>query len=83
MQIIAFIEDRRVVCAILEHLRLWDEPRPPPVRTAAVREPLELEYLPCVERSSEGGAAVCRVAVQVAALPARGGSARTDDLAEP
>jgi hypothetical protein len=28
MQIVAFIEDKRVVRAILEHLSLWDETRP-------------------------------------------------------
>jgi len=55
MRIMAFIEDRRVVRAILEHLSLWDEPRPPPAPPAAPRAPLELEYLPWVERSVPGG----------------------------
>jgi hypothetical protein len=49
MRIIAFIEDRRVVRAILEHLRLWDEPRPPPALSVAPGAPVELEYLPWVE----------------------------------
>lgn len=34
MRIVAFIEDRRVVRAILEHLSLRDEPRPRPRRRA-------------------------------------------------
>jgi hypothetical protein len=49
MRIIAFIEEQRVVRAILEHLSLWDEPRPPPALPAAARAPVELEYLPWVE----------------------------------
>ncbi|MHB8896858.1 MAG: transposase [Candidatus Geothermincolia bacterium] len=49
MRIIAFIEDQRVVRAILEHLSLWVEPRPTPALPAAPRAPLELEYLPWVE----------------------------------
>ena len=50
MRIIAFIEDQRVVQAILVHLLLWDEARPPPVTPgAASREPVELEYLPWVD----------------------------------
>jgi hypothetical protein len=49
------------VRAILEHLLLWDEPRPPPALPAAERAPVEVEYLPWVERVSlGGGAAVCR-----------------------
>ena len=75
MRIMAFIEDRRVVRAILEHLSLWDEPRPPPAPPAAPRAPLELEYLPWVERSVPGGgAAVCRIAWHISALPALGES---------
>ena len=84
MRIMAFIEDRRVVRAILEHLSLWDEPRPPPAPPAATRAPLELEYLPWVERSVPGGgAAVCRIAGHLSALPAPGGSSRVYDPAEP
>ena len=50
MRIVAFIEDPRVVRAILVHLSLWDEARPPPVtQGAAPRETAELEYLPWVE----------------------------------
>lgn len=50
MRIIAFIEKRRVVRAILEHLSLWDEALPPPATSAATpRAPAELEYLPWVE----------------------------------
>jgi hypothetical protein len=50
MRIIAFIEDLRVVRAILEHLSLWDEARPPPVTPgAAPHAPAELQYLPLVE----------------------------------
>jgi hypothetical protein len=50
MRIIAFIEERRVVRAILVHLSLWDEARPPPATTgAAPRASVELEYLPWVE----------------------------------
>jgi hypothetical protein len=49
MRIIAFIEHKRVVRAILEYLSLWDEPRPPPAPPAAARVPVELEYLPWVE----------------------------------
>jgi hypothetical protein len=40
---------KSVVRAILVHLSLWDEPRPPPAPSAAARVPLELEYLPSVE----------------------------------
>jgi len=47
IRIIAFIEDPRVVRAILVHLSLWDEARPPPVTPGAGRRaPVELEYLP-------------------------------------
>ena len=49
MRIVVFIENPQVVRAILEHLSLWDEPRPPPVLLAAPRAPVELEYLPWVE----------------------------------
>lgn len=50
MRIIAFIEEARVVRAILEHLSLWDEPRPSPVMPgSAPRAPAELECLPWVE----------------------------------
>jgi hypothetical protein len=50
MRIIVFIEEPHVVRAILEHLSLWDEARPPPVTPRAVpRAPIELEYLPWVE----------------------------------
>jgi hypothetical protein len=52
MRIIAFIEDQRVVRAILEHLLLWDEARPrppPPTQSPSPRESAELEYLPWVE----------------------------------
>ena len=49
MRIIAFIEEQRVVRAILEHLSLWDEPRPPPALPAASGAPVELEYLPWVD----------------------------------
>jgi hypothetical protein len=50
MRIIAFIEDPRVVRAILVNLLLCDEARPPPVTPgAAPRAPVELEYLPWVE----------------------------------
>ena len=49
MRITALIEDQRVVRAILVHLSLWDEARPPPVKPAAPRGPVELEYLPWVE----------------------------------
>jgi hypothetical protein len=63
MRIVAFIENPQVVRAILEHLSLWDEPRPPPALVAAPGAPVEFEYLPWVERSSPGsGAAVCRSA---------------------
>jgi len=47
MRLIAFIEDPRVVRAILVYLLLWDEARPPPAATP--RAPAELEYLPWVE----------------------------------
>jgi hypothetical protein len=50
MRIVAFIEDQRIVRAILVHLSLWDEARPPPTKPGAVpRETAELEYLPWVE----------------------------------
>ncbi|MHB8894924.1 MAG: hypothetical protein ACYC99_07080 [Candidatus Geothermincolia bacterium] len=50
LRIVAFIEELRVVRAILMHLSLWDEPRPPPATPGAVpRAPVELEYLPWVE----------------------------------
>ena len=49
-RMVAFIEEPRVVRAILEHLSLWDEARPPPVTPGAVpRAPVELEYLTWVE----------------------------------
>ena len=46
MRIVAFIEEPRVVRAILEHLSLWDapQPRPPPV---AAGGPVDFEYVPC------------------------------------
>jgi len=46
MRIIAFIEDQRVIRAILIHLALWDaaRPRPPPVTTGG---PADFEYVPC------------------------------------
>ena len=46
MRIIAFIEDPRVVRAILVHLSLWDapQPRPPP---GAADGPEDFEYVPC------------------------------------
>jgi hypothetical protein len=37
------------VRAILDHLLLWDEPRPPPALVVEPRAPVELEYLPWVE----------------------------------
>jgi hypothetical protein len=44
------IEDQRIKRAILVHLSLWDEARPPPATPGAVpRAPVELEYLPWVE----------------------------------
>lgn len=47
---VAFIEEQRVVRAILVRLSLWDEARPPPATSAATpRAPAELEYLPWVE----------------------------------
>ena len=49
MRIVAFIEEKRVVRAILEHLSLWEEARPPPALSAPPRTPVELEYLPWVE----------------------------------
>jgi hypothetical protein len=50
MRIVAFIEQQRIVRAILVHLSLWDEARPPPATSAAPpRAPAELEYLPWVE----------------------------------
>jgi hypothetical protein len=50
MRIVAFIEDQCVVRAILVHLSLWDEARPPPVTPgAAPHASTELEYLPWVE----------------------------------
>ena len=50
MRIIAFIEDPRVIRAILVYLSLWEEARPPPIMPGgAPREPAELEYLPWEE----------------------------------
>ena len=50
MRIVAFIEDQRVMRAILEHLLLWDEARPPPVTPGATPcAPAEPEYLTWVE----------------------------------
>jgi hypothetical protein len=47
---VAFIEKPRVVRAVLVHLSLWDEPRPPPVTPgASPHAATELEYLPGVE----------------------------------
>lgn len=46
MRIIAWIEEPRVVRAILEHLLLWDAPRPRPPPVADVG-PADFEYVPC------------------------------------
>ena len=46
MQIVAFIEEPRVVRAILEHLSLWDAPRPRPPPVAAVGL-TDCGYVPC------------------------------------
>ncbi len=48
MKIISFIEDPRVIRAILMHLALWEVPRarPPPV---AAGEPVDFEYVPCAD----------------------------------
>jgi hypothetical protein len=46
MRIIAFIEEPRVVRAILVHLSLWDAPRPRPPLVAE-GEPVDFEYVPC------------------------------------
>jgi hypothetical protein len=45
MRIIAYILAKRVVRAILEHLSLWDVPRPQPPPVADV-EPADWEYVP-------------------------------------
>jgi len=46
LKIVSFIEDPRVIRAILMHLALWDVPRarPPPV---AAGGPVDFEYVPC------------------------------------
>ena len=46
LKIVSFIEDPRVIRAILMHLALWEVPkaRPPPV---AAGGPVDLEYVPC------------------------------------
>jgi len=46
LKIVSFIEDQRVIRAILMHLALWDVPRaqPPPV---AAGGPVDFEYVPC------------------------------------
>jgi hypothetical protein len=84
MWIVAFIEEQRVVRAILEHLSLWDEPRPPSTLTLAPCAPVELDQLPRVERPSPGGGmvVVCRDAGQFAALLVNGGSSCGQDPAE-
>ena len=46
MRIVAFIEEPRVVRAILEHLLLWGAPRPRPPPLATVG-PADFEYVPC------------------------------------
>jgi len=48
MKIVSFIEDPRVIRAILTHLALWDVPRarPPPV---AADGPVDFEYVPCAD----------------------------------
>ena len=46
MRIIAFIEEPRVVRAILEHLSLWEAPRPRPPPVADVG-PADFEFVPC------------------------------------
>jgi hypothetical protein len=50
MRIVAFIEYRWVVRALLKQLLLWDEPRSlPATSVAASRATVELEYLLGVE----------------------------------
>lgn len=46
MRLISFIEDPRVIRAILIHLSLWDasRPRTPPGTTGG---PADFEYVPC------------------------------------
>jgi len=46
LKIVSFIEDQRVIRAILMHLALWDVPRarPPPV---AAGGSVDFEYVPC------------------------------------
>ena len=46
LKIVSFIEDQRVIRAILMHLALRDVPRarPPPV---AAGGPVDFEYVPC------------------------------------
>lgn len=49
MLLIAFIEDPRVVRAILVHLSRWDAPRPRPPAVTPGAKPVELDYLPWVD----------------------------------
>jgi hypothetical protein len=46
MRIVAFIEEPRVVRVLLEHLSLWDDPRPRSPLAADIG-PAECEYVPC------------------------------------
>ena len=45
MQVIPFIEDPLVIRRILEHLDLWEDPRPPPESLEPVCEPCT-DYVP-------------------------------------
>ena len=44
MQIVSFIEDPKVIEAILVHLRLWEGPQRPPPVVATQREPSIYDY---------------------------------------
>jgi len=48
MKLISFIENPRVIHAILMHLALWDVPRarPPPVAADGI---VDFEYVPCAD----------------------------------
>ena len=51
-KVISFIEQPSVIMCILNHLELWEDPRPPPETPELVYEP-EVDYVPWRDEVSE------------------------------